>query len=510
MRFRCIALCIVVASSLFAQPQPNSPVFKNYRPPPQPPILVPSDEIYQMAQAFVIARKANAGDVVAQNELALRYLFGKGVEADTVKAAYWMQKAADQNMLTARYNLAILYFHGWGVSWNPFQAYQQFLVAAEEDMPDAQLAVGDLLTENLIVPRDWTKAYAWVKKAADAGYKPAQEALPQFARNLPGSKHDSTKAHGGTQENGGNEGLVFLRFADDTASNVNERALLKEAFQSAGPEVRKALGLSKFLDSTAATPDSASIGALRTAADAGSPEALAVLGRCIQRGVDLPEDPILAAEMYIRAIQLDSPQATELLYKLIQEKEFISRLKARAAQEDPTAEFVWAALMALRFDPILAQGGAYLTGQQAFNLLKKAAARNHVQALIESGLCYYSGRWVSQDQEKALELWRQAAKLGSREADIRATLIELRLGKNGESTAEAIGKLVQWMDEGSVLAGVGLGYCYEAGLGVAPSKSVAARFYRAAAQRGSQDAYRALRRMHDEIRPEGKEFRLDD
>ena len=509
MRFRFIALLVAVSPTLLAQTQPNSPVFKNYKPPPQPPMIVASDEIYQMAQAFVVARKANAGDVVAQNELALRYLFGKGVETDTAKAAFWWQRAADQNMLVARFNLAILYFHGWGVPWNPFEAYRQFHIAAEEDMPDAQLALGDLLTENLIVPRDWVKAYEWVKKAADAGYKPAKDALPEFAKNLPGASRDSSAVPKSAAPNSGGSGLVFIRFAEDTTSTHNERALLNEAFQSAGPEVRKALGLSRLLDSSA-TVDSASINAMRLAADAGSPEALTVLGRCYQRGVELPQDPVLAAEMYIRAIRFDSPQATELLWKLVQEKEFFPRLKARAAQDDPNAQFVWAGLVALRFDPILAQGGAYLTGSQAFNLLKKAGARNHVQALIETGLCYYAGRWVPQDQEKALEVWNQAAKLGSREAEIRATIVEMRIQKTAGKSDDAVAKLARWTDEGSVLAGVGLGYCYEAGLGVAPSKAIAARLYRAAAQRGSQDAYRALRRMHDEIRPEGKEFKLED
>jgi TPR repeat protein len=61
-----------------------------------------------------------------------------------------------------------------------------------------------------------------------------------------------------------------------------------------------------------------------------------------------------------------------------------------------------------------------------------------------------------------------------------------------------------------VLAQVALGYCYETGSGVVPSDSEAARLYRAAAQRGSQDAYYALKRMHDRIRPANKEFQIDE
>ena len=60
---------------------------------------------------------------------------------------------------------------------------------------------------------------------------------------------------------------------------------------------------------------------------------------------------------------------------------------------------------------------------------------------------------------------------------------------------------------GSLLAEVAIGYSYEHGIAVAPSKGNASRIYRRAAYRGSQDAYYALRRMHDDIRPEGEEYR---
>ena len=62
------------------QEQPNSPVFKRYKPPDEIPLLPRNDPTYQIWQAFLAARRANAGDPLAQHELGLRYLLGIGVE----------------------------------------------------------------------------------------------------------------------------------------------------------------------------------------------------------------------------------------------------------------------------------------------------------------------------------------------------------------------------------------------------------------------------------------------
>jgi len=80
--------------------------------------------------------------------------------------------------------------------------------------------------------------------------------------------------------------------------------------------------------------------------------------------------------------------------------------------------------------------------------------------------------------------------------------------------SEDLAPIIRFMEieagEGSILAEVALALCYETGRGVRQQKGEAARLYRNAAQRGSQSAYDALRRMHDEIRPPGKEFEISD
>jgi len=79
-----------------------------------------------------------------------------------------------------------------------------------------------------------------------------------------------------------------------------------------------------------------------------------------------------------------------------------------------------------------------------------------------------------------------------------------------EGLEHAVALLREASQKGAVLADVALGYCFEQGIVVAKSSSEAAELYRSAWRRGSQDAYRALRRMHDAIRPPDKEFAMRD
>jgi len=484
--------------------RPNSPVFKDYRSNVPAPVIQQSDATYQLWQGFRVLQEANAGNAVSQFELSIRYLTGRGFKADTVKAVYWTKKAAEQNHLLARFNLGIFQFNGWGTEWNPFEAYRNFRFAAERGMPEARFALAQFLTENLVVPQDWNEAYRWTKLAADSGYAPAKEALKIFEQRGYGS---SSVAQASTRE-----------ASQPSAPSPAATPVLQPLFLDFSPDTLQATPDSILVDDVAkaVAADSATIGlqairvnrgrmemdtlqreALRRAADAGSPEAFTLLGRCYQTGSSCPVDPILAAQYYIRAVRLDSRRASRLLFQLLQAQDFFTVLKARVGHDDADALYVWASLVALGFD-------RQLTDVQALHMLERASAANHPGALVELGLAYYAGRWVQRSETKAAELWARAAALGSGEAVVRSAIVTVRSGRGDIETA--VRELQNAARRGSVLAEFALGFCYETGRGLPQNKGEAARFYRNSAQRGSQDAYRALVRLHDEIRPHDKEF----
>ncbi len=447
----------------------------------------------------MLTQKANAGDVLAQYELGIRYLMGRGIQADTAKGAYWTRKAAEQNMVPARFNLGILLYNGWGVPWNPFEAYRHFLYCASEQMVEAEYVLSGLYIEDLVVARNWEEAYRWAKKAADSGYEPAQAEVAMLLKRGV-VKNDST-AHPSDRSGSSVFEPVFLDFGTDTAKQVDDQVLRQEAIREGNLEVKNALGT---IHGDTLSVDSVGLQSIRHAASTGSPEAYTILGRCYEKGVGVKKDLVLASVEYLRAIRLDSPRAPGLLMTLLDQKEYGQILRTRAARDDADAEYAWSVLTALGFDGLV-KGQGVLVESQALQFLQKAVAHKHTAATIELGLCYYSGRWVERDRIRATELWEEAVAMGSMEA-------KMRIAATGvlENDEALIPVLRDGLKENSILAEVGLAYAFERGVGMEKNIPEAVYLYREAAQRGSQDAYHALQRMNDQIRPGSSEFQMKD
>ena len=133
-------------------------------------------------------------------------------------------------------------------------------------------------------------------------------------------------------------------------------------------------------------------------------------------------------------------------------------------KDNADAEFVCAGLISVGFD-------TELPPEESFKLLLKASAQHHIQAMIEAGLCYFSGRGVEKNKEKAVELWSRAAAMGSREAQIRLTTTNVIADLHLRDYAASIPDLDSAAHKGSLLAQVALAYCYETGTGVVQSKA---------------------------------------
>jgi len=495
-------LFLLGASDAPAQRKTDSPVFRSYKPPEELPLLRQSDPTYQSWQAFQAMRKANAGDALAQQEIALRYFTGAGVEADTVKAAFWMAKAAGQNLSQARFNLALFYYNGWGVSWDPFASYRQFLACAQQGMAEAQYAVGIFCIENLLMPEDWEAGYAWIRRAADANYRPAVDVVKSFEQNLVARRADTIAAAPVVPP-------VMPLFAADTGSAISREAALREALLRADPDTRRALGMARMVEE-GVRADSLDIASVTAAAEAGSPEALTLLGKRAEEGLGGDRDLIQASVYYLRGVRMESSRAGQLLWALGQGGELAAQVKVRAEGGDPRALYAWAGLLSFGLEVPLLQAKAYITRPQAVAFLRKSAEMGYIPALIELGLWYYSGRWVPQDVGRALALWQEAERRGSTEATLRLAVTTVRQSTRPEELAAALATLQRASEQGAILADIALGYCYEKGIQLPRSPQDAARLYRAAWRRGSLEAYRSLRRLYDALRPPDAEFRMQD
>jgi uncharacterized protein len=480
---------------------PESPVFKR-RAVTAPPLILPSDALFEIWQAFLVSRKANAGDPIAQQELGVRYMLGRGVEADSARAAYWFFQAAEQNMLSSRFNLGILLYHGWGISWNPFESYRAFLICADAGMHEAEFVVGLHYTENLVVPRDYVAALAWVRKSAEGGYQPAQEALPELERAV------ARQVRGGAPSADSSRSPLAL-FTESDDDSLSSQALVKSVLMGGDPELRKALGLSRMLETDIGT-DSLRLQGITAAAQAGSPEALAIIGRNYEKGLGVRRDVVLACSYYIRALRMDWPRASDLLSRLVHEQGVIAHIRTQARHNDYEAQYVWVALLGLGYEGLLFKEQSILTPGQAIQMLKEGVTRGHIPSMNELALCYYAGRWVDVDAVEALRLWSRAADAGSREGAIRRAVVTVRQDADSLARSRAVQVLEQAAEDGSILAEMALAFCYERGIGVPSRTAEAVRLYRIAARRGSQDAYRALKRLHDGLRPDEQRFQIDE
>ncbi len=460
---------------------PNSPVLRSYVPSDAHSYVLPGNESYELWADFQLVQKANDGDPVAEHELGIRYISGKGFSADTEKAAYWIGKAAAQNLPSARYNQAILETNGWGMPWDPFKAYGDIRFAAEREMPEAVYVLGLYLLDNLVVPRDEKEAYCLIRAAADSGYAPAAETVGALDRRGFGMREADTARRFQASS------VVFLDFNRDTSTHTDDTTLVGEFLRDGSEKIAGRR-------TEDAAPDTSLLSQMEEAAESGSPEALTLLGRWHEEGLRFRPDPVRASVYYLRAIRYDSPRAPFLLWDLIHAPNFFATLKSRIDRNDPDAEFIWASLVGSQFD-------FQLTGAQALELLEKAASRNSVQAIIELGLWYAQGRGVSQNRDRAIALWKRAAALGSREARIRIAVTQIMSAGNPQSARGLVPELRDAARDGSVLAEVALGYCFEKGIGLPRKTGEAARLYRSSAQRGSIVGFSALKRLHEERRP---------
>jgi uncharacterized protein len=500
----------LIFGEALAQKRSNSPVYRDY----QSPIIATRPNrasVQEQWNDFMLVRHANSGEADAQHELALRYLFGRGFPVDTAKCIHWMQEAVAQNLPEAHYNYGLFLYNGWGIEWNPFEAYLHFKYAAEHEVPEGEYMMGALHTDNLVVNRDWILAYQWLNKAAKADFDPAKRARAELLRrglvkaaDTIDVKEPSTARKEAEEKSTikGNWSPVFLdmnRPAGIDIDTVDYAVLCNEYILSKNTTAKDSL---RFITSRpdALLADTSILNELRASVRICNPEAAALAGYCYQHATGR-KNILAAALYYIHAMYYDSPRAMLLLFRLIRDPQHMKYLEQETAKKNTIAQSVLVSLFGLEL-----YGG--LTMNDARSLLLKAAEKGDVDAMIELGVWYSTGKFGHEDERKALEYWNAAAQLGNVEARLRIITSKIFRNEEGALSGDAVRELENAADGGSMMAEVALARCYELGLGFAANKSEAAKMYRQNAQRGSRFAYRALRHMYDERRPENEEFQV--
>ena len=97
-------------------------------------------------------KAAENGDLAAQRNLGHLYRWGKGVERNSARAAYWYHRAAKVGFDRAQYNLAILYFRGEGVPKDEVEAMRWLEKSAKQGNKHANIMLEKMQKNVAIVP----------------------------------------------------------------------------------------------------------------------------------------------------------------------------------------------------------------------------------------------------------------------------------------------------------------------------------------------------------------------
>jgi localization factor PodJL len=166
-----------------AQPSPAAP----QKPPSSAEPQSPSDAIANLQ------RDALNGDAMAQHDLALAYVNGRGVPQNYEIAAGWFEKAANAGLERAQFNLAVLYENALGVSQDLKRAFELYRAAAEQGFAPAQHSLGVAYAEGRGTEQDYRAATLWFRRAADQGIVSAQYNLGMiYEKGLAGPPDPQT------------------------------------------------------------------------------------------------------------------------------------------------------------------------------------------------------------------------------------------------------------------------------------------------------------------------------
>lgn len=142
-------------------------------------------------------KKAEAGDVSAQETVAAAYEAGIGTATDIDKAIYWATKASEQGQASASFQLSVIYVGQDHPKYSdPEKAQYYLLKSAEQGFPVAQRILGTFYLEgNTYFKKDYSKAIHWLSSACQNKDIQSCEAFGVMLGTGSGTPQDLVTAH---------------------------------------------------------------------------------------------------------------------------------------------------------------------------------------------------------------------------------------------------------------------------------------------------------------------------
>ena len=139
-------------------------------------------------------RAAQAGSVVAMNEMGVRYQKGAGVRQDNVAAIGWFTLAGQHGLPAALVNLGNCYEVGNGVRQDLDQAGRNYSAAARLNFGPAEFLLGQLFEQGKGTEVNLTHAYVlYTRASAQKNAEAAKRAEAIKARLTPAQLEEAAK-----------------------------------------------------------------------------------------------------------------------------------------------------------------------------------------------------------------------------------------------------------------------------------------------------------------------------
>lgn len=115
--------------------------------------------------------------------LAMKHIYGDGVEEDNELAAQLLAQAHALGHVEATYNLGICCHYGYGAEVDLEKAYNLYLESANAGYGKGMELVGRFFSRGIYVEKDREKAEYWLRKAIESGDpEAAEEARKELKR----------------------------------------------------------------------------------------------------------------------------------------------------------------------------------------------------------------------------------------------------------------------------------------------------------------------------------------
>lgn len=166
------------------------------------------------------------GSPYAMHKLGLAYAGGRGVECDSAKAVYWLEKVGNRGYVKAYHELGFVFkYPKCGMRQDFERAYHYFCIGAKRGSVACIYDKGFMLYKGLGCKQDYKNAVKCFKTAANRGSKPSLYMLGLCYRNGYGVGKNLKKAYKYLKRSA----ALGYRDAREELERSNEETYLHEA-----------------------------------------------------------------------------------------------------------------------------------------------------------------------------------------------------------------------------------------------------------------------------------------